>query len=164
MPRKISPSRGFTLIELMVTLGVLAILLALAVPAFNDMIRRQRMHSASTEWLSLAAQARSEAIRRGHPIRIVAAGSGFRMLDASTGEVLREWQQRSVETELKNFAGLLFLPPLGILNVAQACVQLKHRGVDGHQRFVYLGRSGMNLVFAPERGAVPEKVTNTCTS
>lgn len=163
MSRISSPVRGFTLIELLVALGVLTILLSLAVPAFTDMIRRQRMQSASVEWLSFAAHARSEAIRRAHPIRIVVAGDGFRLIDASTNEVLREWQQNSIEVQLKNFAALQFTPPLGALNVAQACVQLNHSGASGYQRFVYLSRSGMNLVFIPQRGNVPNKVTNTCT-
>ena len=40
--------RGFTLIELMVTLAVLAILTMVAVPNFRDTIRRSRVSAAST--------------------------------------------------------------------------------------------------------------------
>lgn len=38
--------RGFTLIELMVTLAVLAIILAIAVPAFTDQVRKSRRSEA----------------------------------------------------------------------------------------------------------------------
>lgn len=43
---------GLTLVEVMVVLAVLGILLAVAVPAFQDMLHRQRVQSVTTELVS----------------------------------------------------------------------------------------------------------------
>jgi type IV fimbrial biogenesis protein FimT len=58
------PQRGFTLIELMVTISVLAILVSLAAPSFREMLLRNRTASISNEFTASIARARSEAINR----------------------------------------------------------------------------------------------------
>ena len=50
-------SKGFTLIELMITVVVVAILAAVALPAFNSQIRKSRRTEARTTLLDLAARA-----------------------------------------------------------------------------------------------------------
>jgi len=55
-------SRGFTVIELMVTVAVLAILAAVAAPNMRDYLDRQRLVSQVREIANLAQLARSEAI------------------------------------------------------------------------------------------------------
>ncbi|MCF7750847.1 GspH/FimT family pseudopilin [Bacillus subtilis subsp. subtilis] len=57
------PSKGFTLIELMVTIAVVAILAAIAFPSFQSTLRSNRVASGSNEASGLVALARSEAIR-----------------------------------------------------------------------------------------------------
>lgn len=49
-----NPSRGFTLIELMIVLAIIAVLLALALPAYQDYTIRSKV----TEGLSVAAAAK----------------------------------------------------------------------------------------------------------
>lgn len=56
---------GFTLIELMVTIFVLAILLAIAVPSFRGVIHRSDVSAASNALLADISYARTEAINRG---------------------------------------------------------------------------------------------------
>jgi type IV fimbrial biogenesis protein FimT len=57
------PQQGFTLIELMVTITVLAILASLAGPSMGDMIERRRLASQTEAITDLLHLARSEAIK-----------------------------------------------------------------------------------------------------
>lgn len=73
-----SRHRGFTLTELLAALSIAAILLALAVPAFNDLIDRGRLTSAADRLYADMQFARSEAIRNNQNVTIsfqVASGS-----------------------------------------------------------------------------------------
>lgn len=54
---------GFTLIELMVTIAVLAVIVTLAVPSFQDTINSNRLTSAANETSAVLQGARMEAVR-----------------------------------------------------------------------------------------------------
>lgn len=60
--------QGFTIIELMVTIAVLAILAAMAIPSFTDMMERQRLINATEAVYSDLQNARSEAVKRSQQI------------------------------------------------------------------------------------------------
>lgn len=62
---------GFTLIELVVTLTVVAILATVAAPSMTDLLDRHRLVGASEGVLSLLRQARSEAIKQGATMEFV---------------------------------------------------------------------------------------------
>jgi type IV fimbrial biogenesis protein FimT len=64
--------RGFTLIELMMAITVLAILLGLAVPSFRDASLGSRLTSYANDLVASAQLARSEAIKRNRPVVICA--------------------------------------------------------------------------------------------
>jgi len=55
-------NRGFTLIELMVTIAVLAIIVAMAVPFFGDMLSRQNLNKSAQELVSIMNEARAKAV------------------------------------------------------------------------------------------------------
>jgi len=67
--------RGFTLIELMVTLTVLGIMLGVGIPAFKDFVDGQRVKSASFELMSSLLIARSEAIKRNATVTVTPVSS-----------------------------------------------------------------------------------------
>lgn len=68
--------RGFSLLELMITITVVAILLAIAVPSFRDVIRRNQVSSASNELLAGLSYARTEAITRGQLVSMCPSADG----------------------------------------------------------------------------------------
>ena len=67
---------GVTLVELMVTLGVLAILLVVAVPSFLDYFDRSAVRGAADGVISLISDARAEAVKNDLDINIAMAGAG----------------------------------------------------------------------------------------
>ena len=67
--------RGFTLIELMMTLSVAAILTSVAVPSFSDMIKRNRVTTQQNDLLGDIMLARMEAIKRGRSVSICSANT-----------------------------------------------------------------------------------------
>jgi type IV fimbrial biogenesis protein FimT len=56
---------GFTLVELMITLVIAAILLTVAVPSFNTTIKDNRLITDANRLVSSLALARSEAVKHG---------------------------------------------------------------------------------------------------
>jgi Tfp pilus assembly protein FimT len=61
---------GFSLVELMIVVGLVATLFALAAPAFGGLIQRQRVESASDALQAGIALARVEAVRRGQRVEV----------------------------------------------------------------------------------------------
>jgi len=74
---------GFTLIEIMVTVAVLAVLLVAAAPAMTDMVLNNRMAGLSNDLMSDLAIARSEALKRGQ--RVVLCKNAGNDSSCSTG-------------------------------------------------------------------------------
>ncbi len=69
-------ARGFTLVELLVTVSVLSVLLAIAVPSFQGTIASNQLTSRTNELVSALNLARSEAIRRGARVTLCKSSSG----------------------------------------------------------------------------------------
>lgn len=61
---------GFSLIELMVVISVVAVLAAVATPSFNQFILSQRVKAASFDLVSTQLLARSEAIKRNTDVTV----------------------------------------------------------------------------------------------
>ncbi|GAB2489221.1 Tfp pilus assembly protein FimT/FimU [Comamonas humi] len=68
---------GFTAIELMVVVAIVAILAALAGPSFKPLMERWRVRQVTEELQAMLYYARSEAIKRGGNITIAKASGGW---------------------------------------------------------------------------------------
>jgi type IV fimbrial biogenesis protein FimT len=66
-------AEGVTLIELMVTLAVVGVLLAVGIPAIGDLIATNRMSSAVNALVSSVHLARSEALKTGDRVSVCAS-------------------------------------------------------------------------------------------
>jgi len=86
----LSKQRGFTLTELLVTVGVVAILSALAVPTMRDVIVNGRIRASSESIQNGLAQARAEAVRLNTQVEFVLGTAGWQVRKASDATVLHQ--------------------------------------------------------------------------
>lgn len=68
--RGIIPQEGFTLIELMVTIVVMAIIAVMAEPMFGDMLNNQNLNRSSEDLVSSINQARMKAIVERRQVKV----------------------------------------------------------------------------------------------
>ncbi len=67
--------RGFTLIEMLMALVIVAILAGLAAPSFREMNHRNRLAGTVNEYITALNLARSEAVKRGNPVTLCRSGN-----------------------------------------------------------------------------------------
>lgn len=90
--------RGFTMLELMVTIAVLAIIMGMAAPSFRNMMLSNSLSAAGNEVIAALQLARMEAVRRRGNVEVCPTTDGeecggddwARFIVISGTEVLRE--------------------------------------------------------------------------
>lgn len=63
-PRRTRTQRGFTLVELMITLTIAVVLLMIAVPSFKNLTASNRLTTAANDIVHAISVARMEAVKR----------------------------------------------------------------------------------------------------
>lgn len=98
--------RGFTLVEAMITISIFSILTSTAIPAWQDFALNNCLTTTNNSLITGFNLARSEAAKRGRPVRIASfAGDanweqGWRIEDAATAELLREGRNSCPRTQV----------------------------------------------------------------
>lgn len=86
-------ARGFTAIELMIVVAIVAILTAVAAPYMGNMVRSQRLRTTTFDVFASLTLARSEAIKRNVSVTMAPVGGdwakGWTVTDAN-GNVLKK--------------------------------------------------------------------------
>jgi type IV fimbrial biogenesis protein FimT len=123
-----SRSAGITLVEVAITVTILAILAAVALPAFNNVILANRLAAGANELVGSLQVARSEAIRRGSRVVVCASSSGTACGGAwSDGWIVfedgnRDGSVSGGETVLRTQAALNDLQVLASSNIGTSVV------------------------------------------
>lgn len=68
--------RGFTLVEMMITVAIAAILLSVAMPSFRAFIIQNQLATQANELVADLALVRSEALKRGAKVSICTSTNG----------------------------------------------------------------------------------------
>lgn len=132
-------SHGVTLLELLVTVAVLAIIVAVGVPGLHNLVQNNRATGHANELVTALNFARSEAIRRGARVTICASANGtscgggdwsagWVVLDQNDN-LIRVWEAPSGNPALAtSAASITFLPRGGRDSSAEATFNLALSG------------------------------------
>lgn len=151
--------RGFTMVELMITIVIAAILTAIAIPSFRNIILSNRLTSTANDIVSAINVARMEAIKLNAPVQFCSNSSSTNTTDklgtacGTQGTAVYMLQNGSTTPTPVRAA----VP--GLASVTQTQVQLS--GTIAAVRY-----SGQGLGYAPGGTAPLDGVTvaDICTS
>jgi type IV fimbrial biogenesis protein FimT len=83
--------RGFTAIELLVVLALIAVFVALALPSFEGAVKRNRVSTAASEIINVLQFARAEAIRTRQAVTVVQTNTSANCIPAAGSPNTADW-------------------------------------------------------------------------
>ncbi len=97
--------QGITIIELMISLVIVALVLIITIPAFTDYIRNNQIRSLADEFQASLQQAKNEAIKRNARVNLVLADTGWTIdIPASSNEPTTRILERAAESSQTKLA------------------------------------------------------------
>jgi type IV fimbrial biogenesis protein FimT len=151
--------RGFTLIEAMVVVAMVAILLAVAAPSLVTFQRNSELRATASTFLSSIQSARAEAMKRGVSTYMIPAANN----DWATGWIVFadvDWDQA---LDRSKDAVVLTLGPISSKTTVASGVVDASEFTDGPAKYIRFNAGGYPITNAGALGggAIEFKVTGT---
>lgn len=127
--------KGFTLVELMVTVAVLAIVAMMAVPSFTQTVRKNQLNSDTRDFINLLAETRSEAIFKQQQ-QILA-------LDSSVTTFYKKWSPSSHVGKESGASSVTFNRLGQTTATTHQCFVFKHNTDAALKAYVYVQKDGI---------------------
>ncbi|QWT21527.1 GspH/FimT family pseudopilin [Bacillus sp. NP157] len=133
-------ARGFTLLEMLVTVSIMAILLAMALPSLRGTIQKHRLRTSTDNLQSAVEYARAEAMLRATYVSVCASADGSTCSAAATYETGWLVYAHPVATTTASATYTAGTNGMLLLRVGQALNLVSARGTDGN--VVTFGQQG----------------------
>ncbi|MCK5616431.1 GspH/FimT family pseudopilin [Candidatus Pacearchaeota archaeon] len=145
---------GFTLIELMITLVIGGIVMAIGLPAFSSLVKNNRLATQTNSIVTALHLARNEAVNRGHKIRVLPIvdnstdwTKGWQILDADD-TVLRSYDAIEKAT-LFSGADNITYEPSGYATTETKLILKPDECTANDKRLIIVKRSGLVISERP---------------
>jgi type IV fimbrial biogenesis protein FimT len=155
-----TPCGGFTMVELLTAIAVLAVLLALAVPNFNDASLSARLNGFANSLVASAQVARSEAIKRNTNITLCRSANGTSC--AGSGGWQQGWivlngatvlqRQQALPTEFSITGGDVTFPATVVGTTPTTLTVCRKTPVGSEERVVTISGTGAAYVTTTTTG------------
>ena len=165
-----SATAGFTLIELMVVVVIVAILLTLALPSFSVLSLRTKLKSYANEMVASVYLARGEAIKRNANMTLCIAKSNVDECESSgdwdQGWLVMDPNETVVKRYQKLSSGIVLFEtsstpiitfnPSGLANAVTEftiCQEAPNQGLE--EKVVTISRTGRTKIETTRNGCAP---------
>lgn len=104
--------KGFTLVELLVVMAIVAVIASIATPSFKNMIVASKIRSAVNDWTLALQSARSEAVRQRASVSVCVNSNGNTCTGTVQNDYNRGWiVQMEASNARTNMVGVLQVFP-----------------------------------------------------